>query len=129
MTVLGAFLCPAAILIYGWTAELRGPLIVLLVSVAAVGAGVVLTIVPVMAYIVDAFGLYSASAITGVIVTRCLMSTFLPLATGPLIDHYGYGWGFMAFAVSTLVLAPISIVILRYGENWRRFSKYTRENM
>lgn len=129
MTIVGAFLCPLAVGIYGWTAQLSGPLLLLLLSVAATGAGVVLTIVPVMAYIVDAFGLYSASAITGVIVTRCLMSTFLPLATGPLIDNYGYGWGFMAFSVLSLALAPISIIILRYGERWRTWSKYTRENM
>ncbi|KAM7194457.1 Major facilitator superfamily domain containing protein [Naviculisporaceae sp. PSN 640] len=126
MTVVGAFICPLSIGVYGWTAELHGPLSLLLFSVAVTGAGVVFTIVPVLSYIVDAFGLYSASAITGNIVTRCLMSTFLPLAAGPLIDNYGYGWGFMAFSVLSLVLAPISVIILRYGEKWRRWSKYTR---
>lgn len=129
LTIIGAFTTPIGIAMFGWSAELGLPLPILLFSVGMIGGTVLLTIIPLMAYIVDAFGLYSASAITGVIVTRCLMSTFLPLASGPLIDNYGHGWGFSVFAAMSLVLAPITIIIFRYGERWRTFSKYTRENM
>lgn len=129
LTIFGAFITPIGIAMFGWTAELGLPLPLLLFSVSLMGSAVMLTVIPLMAYIVDAFGLYSASAITGVIVTRCLMGTFLPLATGPLIDNYGHGWGFTVFAALSLVLAPITIIIFRYGERWRTFSRYTRENM
>lgn len=85
-----------------------------------------LTLIPLMAYVVDAFGLFSASAMTGVIVSRCLMGTFLPLTTAPLVDAFGYGWGFMVFGAMSLALAPISVVVFRYGERWRGFCKYSR---
>lgn len=129
LTIIGAFMTPLSVALFGWSIELDLPLPVLLFSVTMLGGTVLLTCVPLMAYVVDAFGLYSASAITGVIVTRCLMGTFLPLAAGPLIDNFGHGWGFSVFAALSLVLAPITIVIFRYGERWRTFSKYTRENM
>ncbi|KAL1840389.1 hypothetical protein VTJ49DRAFT_515 [Mycothermus thermophilus] len=127
LSVVGGFLMPLAVATYGWAAQLRLSLLILLFSVCAIGAAMMLALIPVMAYVVDAFGLYAASAMTGVIVTRCLMSTFLPLTTVPLIGMFGYGWAFTVFAVGSLLLAPIPLVMLRYGERWRRFSRYTRE--
>lgn len=80
-----------------------------------------------MAYVVDAFGLYSASAMTGLIVTRCLMGTFLPLSTGPVVDSLGYGWGFTLFSVGSLCLVPIPVLLFRYGKYLRQHSSYTRD--
>ncbi|KAJ4379941.1 hypothetical protein N0V85_008811 [Neurospora sp. IMI 360204] len=117
---------PFAITFYGWVAQLRLPLPFLLVACGLIGANVMLTLIPLMAYVVDAFGLFSASAMTGVIVSRCLMGTFLPLTTAPLVDAFGYGWGFMVFGAMSLVLAPVSVVVFRYGERWRQFCKYSR---
>ena len=118
---------PFAVLSYGWIAELKLPLWLLLVSVALLGTTLIICFVPFMAYVVDAFGLYSASAMTGVIVTRCLMGTFLPLTTGPLVGHFGYGWGFTVFAAVSTCLAPIPVLVMRYGPVWRQWSKYTKE--
>jgi MFS family permease len=127
LAIIGAFTLPLTVGAYGWVAELRLPLVFLLLSVSCMGTTLMLGMLPVTAYVVDAFGLYSASAMTSVIVTRCLMSTFLPLATPALVDAFGYGWGFMAFTGLGLLLAPIPVLMLRYGAHWRRSSKYTRE--
>lgn len=81
-----------------------------------------------MAYVVDAFGLYSASALTAVLITRCLMSTFLPLLVGPLNDAVGHGWGFTIVAGVCLAVAPIPSLVMRYGEKWRQWSTYTRDD-
>jgi hypothetical protein len=83
--------------------------------------------VPLSAYVVDAFGMYSASAMTGIIVTRCLMGTFLPLVTEPLTVHLEYGLGFTCLGALSLVLAIIPILILKYGESWRQHSKFTMD--
>lgn len=127
LTILGGFLLPFAVAAYGWIAELRLPVPLLLVSVALLGFSLLLTMIPIQAYIVDAFGLYSASAMTGVIVMRCLASTFLPLCTRPLTDTLGYGWGFTCLSALSLSLAVIPLLILRYGENWRQRSEFTKD--
>ncbi|KAH7392847.1 MFS multidrug transporter-like protein [Pyrenochaeta sp. MPI-SDFR-AT-0127] len=127
LSIIGAMLLPLSVAGYGWIAQFQLPAPLLLVSVSLLGFTLLLTVIPLSAYVVDAFGLYSASAMTGVIVTRCLMGTFLPLATGPLADRLGYGWGFTCLGALSLCLGIIPILILRYGEKWRQSSEYTRD--
>jgi MFS family permease len=127
LTICGAIGLPVSITAYGWIAEFRLPVPLLLVSVAILGFTLLLTIIPLQAYIVDSFGLFSASAMTGVIVLRCLAGTFLPLSTGPLVEHLGYGWAFSCLGALSLILGIIPILILRYGEKWRQKSPFSRD--
>lgn len=127
LCIFGALTMPFAIAAYGWIAELRLPLPVLLTSVGVLGFTLLLAMLPIMAYVVDASGLYSASAMTAVIVSRCLAGTLLPLTETPLVEAWGYGWGFTMLGAMMLCLAPIPICIMRYGQKWRQLSKYTRE--
>lgn len=127
LVIAGGFLLPLVVAMYGWTAEAQLPLPVMLVSVALMGAALMLGFLPLMAYVVDAFGMYSASAMTAVIVTRCLVGTFLPLLTEPLVDIIGYGLAFTVLAVLSLSLAPIPVFVMRYGQKWRQKSSYTRQ--
>ncbi|KAK5655795.1 hypothetical protein OQA88_5333 [Cercophora sp. LCS_1] len=127
LCIVGALTMPLAVAAYGWIAELQLGLPYLLLCVALMGTTLMFAMIPLMAYIVDAFGIFSASAMTGVIVSRCLMSTFLPLTTGPLIESMGYGWTFTAFAGAVMALAPVPMLMLRYGARWRKCSKYTRD--
>lgn len=124
--IAGALGLPLTIALYGWSAHLQLPLPILLTSVGLIGMTMLAVEIPLAAYVVDAFGLYSASAMTGLVVTRCLMGTFLPLGAAPLLDWMGYGWGFTVLAVITAGLAPIPIVVMQRGEKWRQLSKYTR---
>ena len=126
LAVIGGFTLPLAIFSYGWITHFRLPLVFLLASVGLMGFTFTLAFMPLMAFVVDATGLFSASAMTGLIVTRCLMGTFLPLTTAPLIGNLGYGWGFTILAAVCLVTAPIPSLIMRYGPKWRSSSKYTR---
>ncbi|KAK4151550.1 major facilitator superfamily domain-containing protein [Chaetomidium leptoderma] len=125
LSIIGAFALPLTVAAYGWAAELRLPLVFLLFTVCAMGTALMMAMIPVMSYVVDAFGLYSASAMTSVIVTRCLMSTFLPLSTAPLVDMFGFGWGFTVLAGLGFLLAPIPVLMLRYGAHWRKASRYS----
>jgi hypothetical protein len=127
LSILGAFLLPFSVTAYGWIAEYRLPVLLLLASVALMGFSLLLTVIPLSAYVVDACGAYSASAMTGVIVTRCLMGTFLPLSTGPLADALGYGLGFSLLGALSLGLVIIPICIFKYGEKWRQHSEFTKD--
>ncbi|KAH7115254.1 MFS multidrug transporter-like protein [Dendryphion nanum] len=127
LALIGAFTLPLCVTAYGWVAELHLPVPLLLVCVGLLGFTLVLTTVPVFAYVVDAFGPYSASAITGIIVIRCLISSFLPLITGPLAKYLGNGWGFTYCGAFSLCLAPVSILVFRYGYRWRQRCEFTRD--
>ncbi|KAH9867656.1 hypothetical protein IAQ61_008250, partial [Plenodomus lingam] len=125
--ILGAFLLPLSITSYGWIAQYKLSVFLLLASVSLMGFALLLTMVPLSAYVVDACGIYSASAMTGVIVTRCLAGTFFPLTTAPLVKHLGYGWGFTCFGTLSLSLSIVPILILRFGHNWRQSSDFTKD--
>lgn len=128
LVILGAASMPLILAFYGWCVTLELSLPVFLVALGLLGGSMLLAYLPLMAYVVDALGLYSASGMTAVIVTRCLMGTFLPLTTGPLVNALGYGWGFSALGGLILAAAPIPLLIYRYGHLWRMGSKYTRGN-
>lgn len=128
LVILGAASMPLILAFYGWSVTLELPLPVFLFALGLLGGSMLLAYLPLMAYVVDALGLYSASGMTAVIVTRCLMGTFLPLTTGPLVNALGYGWGFSALGGLILAAAPIPVLIYRYGHLWRMGSKYTRGN-
>lgn len=126
LVIAGSIVFPLSVLLYGWSAQLHLHVMVLLLSVALMGAFLMLSFVPLMAYVVDAFGIYSASSVTALIVTRCLMGTFLPISAQPVIAKLGYGWGLTIFAAVSLATVSIPLSVFRYGQKWRQASKYTR---
>lgn len=127
VSIIGGITLPITVIAYGWIAHLELPVWVLLLSIVFMGLTLLISFVPLSAYVVDACGPYSASALTGVIVTRCLMGTFLPLSIAPLADNFGYGWAFTLLGLLSLCLAPIPYLVYRYGEKWRQRSEFTRD--
>jgi len=126
LTLIGTATMPPAVALYGWCAEYRLPLYLFLISVVWIRVSMTLAFLPLMPYVVDACGIYSASALTGMIVIRCLAGAFLPLATAGMIEHLGYGRGFTTLAVVSLVAGLIPALVLRFGSRWRQRSKYTK---
>ncbi|PHH89384.1 hypothetical protein CDD83_6166 [Cordyceps sp. RAO-2017] len=126
LIIVGVFTLPPAVALYGWCAEHRLPLSLFLLSAVWIRASMTLAFLPLMPYVVDACGLYSASALTGVIVTRCLAGAFLPLLTTWLTESLGYGWGFTLLGAFSFVVGIIPMLILRYGSRWRQRSEYTK---
>lgn len=125
--IFAAFLLVPTIALYGWAPEVHMHVAVLMVAVVLVGVCVVLGIVPMMTYVTDAFGMYSASALTAVLIARCLAGTFLPLAVAPLTDAVGDGWSFTIMAGVCLLLAPVPLLVFKFGANWRQKSWYSMD--
>jgi hypothetical protein len=126
LTIVGILTLPGGVALYGWCAEHHLPLPLFLFSVVWIRVSMMLAFVPIMPYVVDACGIYAASALTGVIVTRCLTGAFLPLLTAVMVSHLSYGWGFSVLALVNVVFGLIPIGLLRYGRSWRQSSKYTQ---
>ena len=124
----GAALLPAVVALYGWAPYAHWPVSVLLLAVALLGFAIIMIMVPLSSYIVDAFGLYSASAMTIILIARCLGGTLLPLAIPPLTGALGLGYGFLVLAMVYLTTIPLPAAVMRYGSRWRQNSVYTRHH-
>ena len=114
--LLGSASIPIGLLIYGWTAEQKVFWLVPILGTVFVGLGLILTFMPVMMYLVEAYGIYAASATAANTVFRSLGGTFLPLAGKPLYDALGQGWGNTLLAGLALMGLPASWAIIKYGE-------------
>jgi hypothetical protein len=115
--LFGSLLTAVGMLGFGWAVKQRGHYMVPIVMSGFVGMGFCAVVVGSWGYVVDAFGLYSASANAAAMVLRNAGSAALPLAGPPLVEGVGYGWGFSILALSTLILAaPIPMFLMRRGE-------------
>lgn len=127
LAVIGALGVPAAVMIYGWAAQLHLPLPVLLFSLTLLGMSASFSAISIHTYVVDAFGIYAASATAAVIVTRCVMGAFVPLLAAPLVTSFGYGLGFSVLSAASLLIAPIPMLVIRHGARWRQSCSYTKD--
>lgn len=88
----------------------------------------IMIMVPMTSYVVDTFGVYSASAMTMVLIARNLGSTLLPMGIPPLTEALGLGYAFVVLGAVCLVLIPLPVVLMRFGARWRQKSVYTRND-
>lgn len=62
-----------------------------IIGTGVIGLGLIFTLTPGQTYLVDAFGIHSASAVTTTLVMRNAFGTVLPLAGLDLYKKLGYG--------------------------------------
>ena len=120
---------PPVVALYGWIPAAHWPVHVLLLAVALLGVVLLMTSIALSSYVVDAFGIYSASAMTIVLIARCLGGTLLPLAIPPLTRALGFGYGFLVLGAIFVVLIPLPVAVMRYGRQWRQKSVYTKDDI
>ena len=113
--VLGSFLIPIGLFIYGWTLRAGVPWIVPLIGSAILGFGLMATVVPAESFLVDAYTSQSASAVAACSFLRAISGAVLPLAGPPLYARLGLGWGSSLLAFVAIALTPVPILFLKYG--------------
>ncbi|KAK6859668.1 hypothetical protein PG995_003304 [Apiospora arundinis] len=117
---VGGIIMPIGFFIYGWTAEKHVHWIVPIIGTAIIGVGNMIIFMCIQLYVVDAFGLYAASALAANTLVRSLAGGVLPLAGLRMYERLGIGWGNSLLGFIALTLPPIAIVIIKYGEHWRK---------
>jgi hypothetical protein len=75
-------------------------------------------------YIIDAYEIYAASALTFVTVTRYLAAAGFTVVGIPFYKNVGVHWTLTILACISLLLTPIPYVLFKYGYLIRRRSKY-----
>lgn len=117
---LGNLLIPLGLVLFGWTAQEKVQYIVPIGGTVFVGFGFVAVFLASQSYLVDAFGLYAASATAATVVLRNLSSAALPLVGPPMFEKLGLGLGATVLGSVALVFMPIPFLIMRYGQRMRK---------
>jgi uncharacterized protein (DUF697 family) len=77
---------------------------------------------PANTYLVDVYLNYAASAMAANTVLRSVVAAVLPLAGPRMFAKLGYGWGNSLLAIVALMLIPIPLLFIKYGERIRKSS-------
>ncbi|KAK8254788.1 major facilitator superfamily domain-containing protein [Phyllosticta capitalensis] len=115
----GACAVPVGLFIYGWTTKYHVHWIVPLIGTAFLGFGMILCTLCITTYLVDAFVLYSASAMAANTLLRSLFGALLPLGGLDMYDALGLGWGNSLIAFVALALIPVPVLFRKHGERIR----------
>ncbi|KAK7207428.1 benomyl/methotrexate resistance protein [Myxozyma melibiosi] len=119
MILLSPFLV-IGLIIYGWSAKFQVHWIVPIIGTYFVGLGLLATFSPTMNYLVDAYGIYAASASSASTMVRSLGGAFLPLAGNSMYAALGLGWGNTLLAFIVLIMLPVPVVLYYRGEELRK---------
>ncbi|KAI2616724.1 major facilitator superfamily domain-containing protein [Hypoxylon sp. NC1633] len=117
---LGAIFLPAGLFLYGWTAQYGVHWIVPIIGMGVTGTGSIVIFMGILSYLIDAFTIYSASAIAANSVVRSIASALLPLAGLPLYQRLGVGWGNSVLGFIAVAFIPVSFLMIKYGERLRQ---------
>ncbi|KAH8198656.1 hypothetical protein TruAng_007197 [Truncatella angustata] len=123
-----AVLClPAGLIIYGWTAEKQVFWIGPMIGSAIMSMGMMGVFMGAQTYLIDSFPKHAASATAANGVLRSLLGAVLPLFGLQLYDALGLGWGNTLLGLILLVLAPVPVVISKFGHKIRSNPKFMRD--
>lgn len=83
------------------------------------GIGFVLIFVALFNYIVDAYKIYSASALGATSIARSVFGVVLPFAARPMYERLGVGWACSLLGFLSLGMCLIPFVFIQFGARLR----------
>ena len=124
LMLLGATVLPIGLFLYGWTVAERVQWVAPLIDTALVGFSLILTILSTESYLVDAYDLYSASAIAAGVILHAFSGAVLPLIGPPIYGSLGLGGGNSVFGFIAVAFIPPILALMRYGERIRNSPRF-----
>lgn len=119
LMIPGGFLMAVGLVWYGWTAQARLHWIVPIVGTAFTAVGLTIVFTAPLAYLIDVFTTYAASAIAANVVMRSVFAAVIPLCGQSLYGKLGLGWGNTLLAFLSLACMPITVLFYYRGERIR----------
>jgi omega-6 fatty acid desaturase (delta-12 desaturase) len=118
--VPGVLLMPVGLIVYGWSAERKLFWVVVDIGVVIFTLGSFVTTQGIMAYQLDEFGEYAASAGAASRLLSYSLGFVLPIFAPELYESLGYGWGNSTLALATLTFGlPVVAVLWYWGSGLR----------
>ncbi|KAK4128014.1 MFS general substrate transporter [Parathielavia appendiculata] len=109
----------------GWSARPDIHWLVPLSSTISYGLASHLIYVGIINYVTDAYGVYSASALAAMSMTRSAAGAVLPLAIEDMVDALGIAWSCTVLAGVSAGLALVPFGFIAYGERIRAASRFS----
>ncbi len=138
LMIPGAGAIPAGLLLYGWSVQQGLPYMVPIIGTTLIGMGLVSTLVvnclrsiyksntnlyllqiPVQTYLIEAFGIHSASAVAANVLLRSIFGSLLPLAGPKIFQLLDLGWGSTLLGALSLMFLPVPFIFMKYGRRLR----------
>lgn len=112
-------LATAVLFAWGWALQYGAPIAVPCVLLFLMGVGMIGYTNASSVLIVDMYPKKAGAATAANNLTRCLLGAAATGAVSPMIDAMGVGWTFMIFGFLYLAGAPLLLVIMKNGIEWR----------
>ncbi|KAI9325545.1 putative MFS multidrug transporter [Zopfochytrium polystomum] len=119
-----AFLLPASIFMYGWSAQERVHWLVPDIGIMLFGFAFAVPFQTLNIYLVDAYRRYSASAFAASSFLRSVFGFAFPLFANAMYDKLDYGWGNSVLGFVAVAGIPAPWLLYRYGAYLRSKSTY-----
>lgn len=111
---IGGVLLPIGLFLCGWTAQYNVHWIVPIIGLGVIGLGSIMIFMSTVLYLIDAFGMYAASALAADTLVRSLGGGCLPPAGLTLYENLGPGWGNSVLGFIAVAFIPVDIFFWRY---------------
>ena len=123
-TLPGMLLMPVGLILYGWSAEHTLPWAVVDIGAIIFTLGSFVTTQGYIAYLLDEFGDYGASAGAASRMLSYSLAFVLPIFAPNLYETLGYGWGNSTLALATVIMGvPVVVALWLCGEKLRAIGR------
>lgn len=126
--LIGCYAIPIGMFWFAWT---NSPSIHWMASVSAgvpFGFGFGLVFVSILNYLMDAYTVYSASALAANTVLRCIFGAVFPLFAPYMYANLGIHWASSIPAFLAVLCIPFPIILTIYGPAIRKRCKFAAES-
>ncbi|KAJ5608632.1 multidrug resistance protein [Penicillium herquei] len=122
--ILGSFLAPIGLFMFGWTTYSSMHWMVSIMGSAIFGTGNMLIFTGIFTFLVDAYPLYAASALAANALVRNLFAAAFPLFGNQMYEKLGYQWAASVLAFLTVAMLPFPYLFFKYGKLLRGKSQF-----
>jgi len=122
--MMGGIMLPLGLFWFAWTADPPFSPFIPIVAGIPFAIGIAQIMQSLVAYLLDAYGVYSASAIAATVVLRSLFACAFPLFSPRMFAGLGDSWACSVFAFLALACMPLPVLFWKYGSYIRSKSRF-----
>ncbi|KAH8694094.1 major facilitator superfamily domain-containing protein [Talaromyces proteolyticus] len=122
--IAGGILLSVGLFWFGWTADPKFSWALPVVASGFIGAGFNIVFQQCLNFIVDTYGMYSASAVSANTMLRSILACGLPMASRPMFENLGVGPASSLIGGISCLAIPVPFFLMKYSAALRERSKF-----